>query len=356
MPYDWYHDQTIYKLERERIFKREWLYAAHTAEIPEAGDFVTTELAGYPVLILRDASGEIRAFYNICRHRAAPLLTKDCGCMEAKMITCRYHGWSYSQSGCLVGAPMLEGLTESTRAELSLATIHVAVHRGLIFINLAQDPLPFSEHFGQLIAAMDSDNSPLEAYSFHSKVTREGSFNWKVWIEGYQECYHCVTIHPIFKRDFLIGKYKVENYDRFSRHSCQRKAQSESGQFDGLWLWVYPNLCFPCYEHCFYTLQVIPLSANRTRLTYTFHFRNRSQQKAVTEFIQFVDRITDEDVSICEAVQNNLESDALSSGFLNPARENGVVYFHSMVREALFGSKMIPGIGQQKGLAVTQPL
>jgi phenylpropionate dioxygenase-like ring-hydroxylating dioxygenase large terminal subunit len=206
-------------------------------------------------------------------------------------------------------------------------------------VNLSPYEAAFSEEHSELTERIDNSGCRLLAdYSFHSTMSREGDFNWKVWIEGYQECYHCPTIHPVFLNDFALTRYSVENCRQFSVHSCERKVKSASGAFEGLWLWVYPNLGLPIYEPAFYTLQVNPLDVNRTRLTYTFHARKSTSAAVMAEFLRFVDQITQEDISICQAVQKNLNSGVFHHGVLNPARENGVIYFQSLVRQAVVGT------------------
>jgi phenylpropionate dioxygenase-like ring-hydroxylating dioxygenase large terminal subunit len=331
----WYCDQEIYQRERREIFAKEWIYAAHESELPCAGDYITLEIAGYAIIILRNSEGHLKSFHNVCRHRAAPLLTAETGKLEGKLISCRYHGWSYNQEGCLAATPLFEELPDLKRAELSLYDVQVNTYRGLIFVNLSAEAIPFVDAFGSLTEVMNDSDCSLESYKLHSKLTREGSFNWKVWLDGYQECYHCMTIHPIFNKDFALQKYKIENVDRFSIHSCERKVESPSGSFNGLWLWVYPNLGMPCYEPCYYTLRVNPLAVDRTKLEYTFHVRDTEDTKTIEEFRQFVDQITSEDINVCEAVQKNLKSGIYQDGILNPRRENGVAYYQSLVRQAV---------------------
>jgi choline monooxygenase len=332
LPASWYTDNEIYQKERKLLFSTEWLYVAHESELAHPGDYVTAEIAGYPIFITRQQDGSLTAFHNVCRHRAAPLLTETAGHLESSVVTCRYHGWSYNTCGNLLATPYFDCLSDCQRAEMSLFSIKLARFQGLVFINMDKDAADFDAKFDTLRTTIDKSAYKLNAYKYHSKVIREGNFNWKVWMDGYQECYHCMTIHPIFTRDFALQKYNVENHDHFSVHSCDRKVESSSGSSEGLWLWVYPNLGMPVYGPCFYTLQVNPLAVNKSRLTYTFHFIETAEAKLIEDFRSFVDQVTDEDINICELVQKNLEAGVYTQGVLNPNRENGVAYFHSLVR------------------------
>ncbi|MBX9692848.1 MAG: aromatic ring-hydroxylating dioxygenase subunit alpha [Cyanobacteria bacterium] len=339
LPASWYCDSSVYQAERENLFRRSWIYVAHESELSREGDYITFEVAGYPLFLTRKADGKISAFHNVCRHRAAPLLSETSGSLSGSTISCRYHGWTYNTDGQLQGAPYFDCSDSCQKEELSLFPVAVSTYEGLIFVNLADNSAPLSEQHSQLFDTIASSDCDLSDYTYHSKMVREGAFNWKVWIEGYQECYHCPTIHPIFLRDFALQKYSIENRRLFSLHNCERRVESASGTFKGLWLWVYPNLGMPVYEPAFYTLQVNPLAVDRTRLTYTFHFRDTENEKNIADFLEFVDKITEEDVTVCEAVQRNLEVGVFKRGFLNPSRENGVIYFHSLVRQALNGTE-----------------
>ncbi len=328
----WYHAPAIYELERRAVFAREWLYAAHRSELRQPGDYVTLTLAGYPLLLLVGSDGVLRGFHNVCRHRASPLCTEPHGRLEGSAVVCRYHGWSYEHTGAFRSAPQGQGLCAEG---LSLHGIQVADFDGLVFVNLDPAARPFQEAHAELIAQIRGSGYDLQRYQLHSRMTVEGDFNWKVWIEGFQECYHCATIHPIFNKDFQLRSYRVDNKDRYSVHACQRKVPSASGAFEGLWLWVHPNLGLPCYEPGYYTLQVIPLSASRTRLAYTFRFRPDYTAAEIDTFKAFVQEITREDVTVCERVQQNLAAGVFEKGVLVPERENGVQYFHALLRQAL---------------------
>jgi phenylpropionate dioxygenase-like ring-hydroxylating dioxygenase large terminal subunit len=344
LPAAFYTDASVFQAERELVFARNWLYAAHADEIPNAGDYVAVTIAGFPLVILRNSSEEISCFRNVCRHRGAPLLSEPCGRVETGTLTCKYHGWSYSCSGELAAVPHMDSLQDCQRQELSLIPVNISVYRGLIFVQMIPNAVPdFEKQFDDLIATINGSDCDFESYAFDSKMTREGNFNWKVWVEGYQECYHCPTIHPIFNKDFKLQRYAVENRKQFSLHSCERKTESSSGSFGGLWLWVYPNLGMPVYEPCFYTLQVNPLSVNKTQLNYTFHLRRGIDEKTMKSFREFVDQITGEDIAICEAVQRNLESGFVDKTRLNPGRENGVAYFHELVRTQLMERRHLAG-------------
>jgi choline monooxygenase len=341
LPAEWYFDEGIYQRERATIFGRSWIYVAHTSELVKPGDYITSEIAGHPIFLIIDKTGALRGYHNLCRHRASPLLFEASGRASVGALVCPYHGWSYDLNGDLTNAPQFPDLTQEMCKDLSLHSLQVQTHRGLIFVNLAKDAQPFAEWLGPVAKTIETSGYPLESYTAHRKMVREGNFNWKTWMDGFQECYHCPTVHPAFHRDFKLKEYRIENREQYSIHSCERKTTSASGTFEGLWLWLFPNLGFPCYEPCYYTLQVNPQSSRKTQLTYTFHFRDADSKEA-GEFMQFIDDVTKEDMKIVTRVQQNLEAGIYTQGVLNPDRENGVMYFHSLVRAACEGAVAAP--------------
>lgn len=343
LPASWYYNPEIFESERKTIFSSEWLYVAEEIDLKKTGDYLTFELAGYPLLLLVGEDQKLRAFHNVCRHRAAPILTEKKGCLKTPTVSCRYHGWTYDLAGELIQAPMFD-TSAIKKCELSLFEIQVGVLNGLVFINMDPAAPSFDQAFSPVKQEIERSGFPMTEYTTYSAMSREGQFNWKVWVDGYQECYHCTTIHPIFNKDFQLKNYRVENKDGYSVHSCDRKSQSNLGKFEGLWLWIYPNLGMPCYEPCFYSLQVNPLSVNRTQLNYRFRFHSSVDEATRNEFIETIKKITQEDITICEMVQKNLEAGIYQSGLLNPDRENGVAYFQKLVRQAVSVGSTRPGL------------
>lgn len=335
LPASWYHDPKMYERERKTIFGSEWLYAGEEEDLKKAGDYLAIEIAGYSLFLVVGVDGQVRGFHNVCRHRAAPLLTEKKGCLKTPTLTCRYHGWTYDLAGGLVQAPLCDTEQLKKSCDVSLFEIQVGSYSGMIFINLDKNAPSFAKAFQPVREEIERSGYPMGEYTVSDRMTKEGEFNWKVWMDGYQECYHCLTIHPILNKDFSLRKYQIENKERYSLHSCERKSESTMGSFSGLWLWAYPNLGLPCYEPCFYTLQVNPLSSTRTQLNYRFRFKPSVDETTRTEFIHSVKQITMEDISVCEQVQKNLGAGVFQEGYLNPDRENGVEYFHSLVRNSV---------------------
>lgn len=186
-----YRSEDIFALDMEAIFRKHWIHVAVEPDIPEPGDYVTVELAGESVLIVRDDDMSIRAFHNVCRHRGARLCSEPSGTVGN--IVCPYHSWTYNLSGDLMFA---EHMGEKfDRCKHSLKSVHVESLAGLIFVCLSEEaPADFSV----MRAAMEPYLLPHDLASCkiaaQMDIIEEG--NWKLTMENNRECYHCVANHP----------------------------------------------------------------------------------------------------------------------------------------------------------------
>jgi phenylpropionate dioxygenase-like ring-hydroxylating dioxygenase large terminal subunit len=149
LPASWYNTQEMYQFERRAIFSKRWLFITHKVRLSNAGDWLRYTFAGFDIIINKDRQGNINAFHNVCRHRAYPVIEKE-GSGNAKILACRYHGWSYGLNGKLAKAPGYDGL-ELNKEENGLFKCHVKVDRnGFIWINLDANEVPevsWEKHF-----------------------------------------------------------------------------------------------------------------------------------------------------------------------------------------------------------------
>ena len=150
IPAPFYTDPAVWARERERIFARAWQVVGHRGQLLQPGDFFTTELLGEPLLLVRGAQGELRGFYNVCRHRAGPPAE---GCGSRKLFRCGYHGWTYGLDGALISAPEFEGQPGFDPGEFTLASVRAEEWSNLIFVNLDRDADPLAEDSGRASAA-----------------------------------------------------------------------------------------------------------------------------------------------------------------------------------------------------------
>src|SRR4051812_14996889 len=133
LPSRFYLDERYLAEEKKRIFWRSWQVIGYREQVAKVGDYFTFDLAGEPLLIVRDTEGKLRGYYNVCRHRAGPPAE---GCGSRKVFRCGYHGWTYDLSGRLLNAPEMEGVCDFRHEEFSLRPVNVAEWGGLVFANL----------------------------------------------------------------------------------------------------------------------------------------------------------------------------------------------------------------------------
>lgn len=187
-----YHDEHLYDLERERVWRRSWIFAAHESQLPGPGDHVTFERTGAPIVVVRNQAGQVRAFYNSCRHRGATLVRDACG--TSRRLTCQYHSWSYDLDGQLQAVPDARNFAELDTTSLGLVPVRCESWQGFVFINEDPDAEPLTEYLGPLCEQMLEIDGP----SLRSLGTRTHHVpaNWKAMVDAFLEVYHVRTVHP----------------------------------------------------------------------------------------------------------------------------------------------------------------
>ena len=199
---DIYTSPAVFELERQRLWARSWLFAGHDSQLPQAGDYITTELNGQPLVMLKREDGGIALLHNRCAHKGAPLVTAPSG-HAGRFLRCAYHGWSYRLDGSLLGVPLKTGYDDtafgSCPAQGGLTPYgELAVHRGFIFARQRSTGLSFESSMGELLQALDllADRSPQGRLRVAGGVLRTRfRANWKIYLENVNDAFHPVTTH-----------------------------------------------------------------------------------------------------------------------------------------------------------------
>ncbi|WP_345148237.1 aromatic ring-hydroxylating oxygenase subunit alpha, partial [Arthrobacter ginkgonis] len=192
LPGHTYTDAAIFRAEQERIFEQMWFCAIRTADLAKAGAWKTVQIGRESVLISRTRKGEIRAFYNVCRHRGVKLCMEESGQAE-RSFQCPYHAWTYDFEGKLVAAPNLTKMPDIDRHEYGLAKVHLREYLGYVWVCLAETPPSFEEDVMGAIQERLGDLEAIEGYDVANlKVGRRIRYdvkaNWKLIIENFMEC------------------------------------------------------------------------------------------------------------------------------------------------------------------------
>ncbi|MCI0673617.1 MAG: Rieske 2Fe-2S domain-containing protein, partial [Myxococcaceae bacterium] len=296
----------------------------------EVGDHVVTEVGRMPVLIVRGEDGGLRAFPNVCRHRAGPLAW--CSGKGARALRCKYHGWTYTLDGRLRTAPEMEGARDFDKESVHLPHLQVQEWQGLVFVALSDAVPAFDEVYGGIVERIRPID--LGAMRFHRRVSYDVSCNWKVYVDNFLEGYHLPYVHPGLSKVLDYRVYDTEPFRWYSlQHSPLRNAGDVYGDGHAYYYFVYPNIMLNIVPGRMQTNRILPLGPDRCRVEFDYYYaQDEGTQARIDNDQSFSDEIQVEDVRICEAVQKGLVSGAYDAGRLNPKRENGVWHFHQRLR------------------------
>jgi phenylpropionate dioxygenase-like ring-hydroxylating dioxygenase large terminal subunit len=168
IPFDWYSDPSVLRLERDRIFRRTWQYAGRADQVAEPGAYFTCDLGGIPIVVVRGEDGTLRGFHNVCRHRGS-LVCEGEG--KRASLQCPYHAWTYALDGTLRAAPRSDLVPGFDKDELGLRPAAVGSWGPFVFVNPDPDAVPLGDWLGDLPALVDASGVELDSLSFHPSRT-----------------------------------------------------------------------------------------------------------------------------------------------------------------------------------------
>jgi choline monooxygenase len=343
LPWAWYTDPEVGRVERERIFRRAWQYAGRRDELAEPGSFVATHVAGLPVVLTRDRDGELRAFANVCRHRGS-VVARGTGVRGT--LQCPYHAWTYGLDGRLRAAPRTRDDPSFDAAELGLVPMAAGTWGPFMFVNPDADAEPLAEALGDLPDVVRAHGLDVDGLRFHHRVEYEIRANWKIALENYLECYHCQLNHPglvsvIDDRRLTLqaaglraSQFNPVHPDaRAGRSPLDVTAGAAEGQF---------HLFLPATklnsEPGPGNLSIGPLwpvAPDRCRGYLDYFFAPEVSEEWIAGFIAFDDQVGAEDTALVEGVQEGAGSGLVDDGRLLPHDEQLIAHFQAYVRERL---------------------
>lgn len=332
LPARYYFGEAMLAMEHKTVFARSWQLVAHQGLLAEPGDHVVEQVGEVPVLVVRGSDGELRAFPNVCRHRAGPLAL--CNGKGARALHCKYHGWSYTLEGQLRSAPEMQDACDFKVEDIRLPPLRVHEWQGLVFIALDPDTPPFEEVYAGIterIAPID-----LGAMRFLRRDSYDIDCNWKVYVDNYLEGYHLPHVHPGLSK---LLDYKAYDTELFPWYSLQSSPLRNSGDIYGegqaFYYQIYPNIMLNVMPGRMQTNRIVPLGPGRCRVEFDYYYAQDEAALARIKADQdFSDEVQVEDITICEAVQKGLASGFYEAGRLCPKRESGVWLFHNLLRSA----------------------
>ena len=337
IPAPWYVDPRIAELELQTVFSNTWQVIGRIDQVQKPGQFVTATIGGEPLVAVRGNDGVLRAFYNVCRHHAAAVVTEPCG--QASILHCPYHGWNYGLDGSLKGMPEFDGVEGFERKDNGLVPVKVDVWEQFVFVNMDPKAAPLQEFLGALVKRV----APLgftKLHYFTSKVY-DIHCNWKVFVDNYLDGgYHVPHLHKGLNSVLDYKQYTIENEDRYCLQSSplvfsdEDQAAASTRKGNRAWyFWQYPNFMLNFYEGYLDTNLVIPIDVDHCRVIFDFYFGDVSEanRKFNERSVATGAGVQDEDLGICEAVQRGLKSRAYGAGRLSVRREAGEQLFHQLL-------------------------
>jgi choline monooxygenase len=346
LPAEAYIGEGFLSAEFATLFRSHWVFAAFAHRVAEPGDVLPVQVAGMPLLLLRDGNGAVRAFHNVCRHRNLKLVAEPGNC--GKLIRCPYHSWSYDLCGALRNAPYFGGgmrdLPEGFDSlEAGLLAVDCEVWHDWIFVNLAPDPMPFDEFLAPLrrqLGGVDvREYEPVATLDFG-----EVECNWKLLMENFIEPYHVQFVHrtttaqPLEDHYTVIDEHCVGSVVELSE---QQVANAKAGTLGvtSHYLTLFPMFIMGTYRPDQMGVYLHePLAPNRTRQTRVI-YTHRDSRYSVAQIRQLESlwrSVHLEDHAMCRRLQQGRHSPlAADGGLLSPRWEGSVRRFQEMVADSV---------------------
>ena len=353
LPASWYVDPAIYEREKEAIFYRTWQYVGHKGFFKNPGDYVTAKICDQNIFVMMGRDGELRAFYNVCRHRAHELLSEPHGNVKS-VIVCPYHAWTFEREGGLRGARFSEERPGFDKSNYSLRQVRVEMFCDCVFVNLDDDAMSMAEMAGEVeadIRARLPFLSELEPQGIRTDLLGDTTqkAGWKVVVDNYVECYHCQHAHPDFASIICMDKYKTDCGKYWSRQvageirhdNTAYKVDPDDGYQSSNFWYIWPNTTFNILpggkELAVFAIR--PLDAVTSSFEGHVLSASGAMNQARRDYTANV--LAPEDIALCESVQRGLMSKGYSQGPIitgdaaSGQGEQGIHHFHRLVHQAM---------------------
>ena len=350
LPSDWYFDPAIFRREHEAIFYRTWSYQGHATDLPKPNDFMCGSVADQQVFIIRGADGQLRAFHNVCSHRAHPLLS---GNGNAKRIVCPYHQWCYRSNGRFDRARGVESIRNWNPRDADLKPVQLEEYGGLLFVNLDPTATSLRSQASGLLSDIDRMCPGLADMVRVKRVEQDVAANWKTLIDNNHECYHCSANHKSLMKWVDYSRKAVWWDDGITFTHTVAAGDNIAAPFDtgagatvqdSLFGFIWPNtipLFFPG-SPSLVLFQIIPTGPETSRVRHDFYLSSATPTEAEQQFMIWVtDVLAKEDIELCKRVQQGLHSIGYRQGVfvIDETRvdisEHHVRWFQQFVRDAL---------------------
>lgn len=354
LPGSSYVSPAVFEAEQANIFEQMWFCAVRAADLDKPGAFRTVQVGRESVMITRNRKQEIRAFYNICRHRGVKLCMEESG--ETKRnFQCPYHAWTYDLDGKLIAAPNLTKMPDIDRQEYGLVPVPVREYLGYVWVCLADEPPSFEDSVMHDVEERLGDAQAIEGYdvanlSVGRRIVYDVAANWKLIIENFMECYHCATIHPELTEvlpefaDGLAAQY-------FVGHGAEFGEQVEGFTIDGTEgvdripgisedqdrryyaITIKPTVFVNLVPDHVIIHRMFPLAADRTVVECDWLYLPSvvEQNKDVSASVELFHRVNQQDFDACARCQPAMSSKIYAKGGVLVPSEHHIGAFHDWI-------------------------
>jgi len=329
LPRKYFVSPDLFANEQHKIFSEKWLLVGHQSQLRGAGDFFVATVAEESLILVRDQQSQIRAFYNVCRHRGSRLKEEACG--HASAIQCPYHAWTYALDGRLMGAPHMDDVRGFDKADYSLSPVNLGLWEGFIFVNLERGPERLEKWFAPLSGKFSNWNMSILRPA--KRIEYDVRANWKLMFENYSECYHCPGVHPQLQKispydstenDLREGPF-LGGFMQINPGKSLTMSGNACAEFVGkiedlqrvFYYSVFPNMLLSLHPEYVMVHQLWPKSPERTLIVCDWFFHPDAFQREKfhpDDAIEFWDTTNRQDWHVCELSQQGIASRAYRPG------------------------------------------
>lgn len=334
-----YHDRSIFDLECERLFQRDWICLGRAAEMPRAGDFICRDIAGTPVFAVRGRDGAIKSFANICRHRASRLLD---GCGHVSRISCPYHSWTYDFDGQLIGAPFMQESQGFDVADFRLREFSCEEWQGFVYVSLGPQTVSLTQRLRGLQDRIADYR--IEDYVPVYQQEEVWNTNWKCLVENFMDAYH---IHRVHRHSFARDGSSEEltelfpGEEAFSYHYVQEDEANHSvfAHANNTWLagpdryrtWlinIFPSHVIQLQPDFLWYLSILPAGIDKVSIRWAVSIPAEildgaaDRQQAIDNVLDLLHLVNSEDRPVVENVFRSTGSPVATQGPLSWLEQN----------------------------------
>ena len=360
LPSEAYTSPDVFAWETDHFLEGSWVCAGRSADLARPGDRRAVSIGSESVVIVRDESGALNGFFNVCRHRGHQLVGEG-ECSNGRVLRCPYHAWVYGLDGRLKGAPRFSDRPGFDRTDFPLIKARVAEWHGWVFVNASGDAPSFEEHVGNLEELVrDHEPERLSVAVRHDYVIEA---NWKIITENYHECYHCPQIHPELCRVSPPDSgYNMDPTGAWAGGTMELMSHADTMSFTGasegvvlrsldesrrrevLYFGLFPNLLISLHPDYVMTHRIVPLAPDRSFVECEWLFPPEALEREGFDpsyAADFWDVTNKQDWAACESVQRGAASRGFRQGPLASA-EDAVYQFITMVARGYEGESPRP--------------